>query len=420
MRNHLLPRISLAALLAAYFALAVASSFVTRLRYGPDEPAHFVYVREIATHFRMPELAHRITPDISSRASHEAHQPPLYYALAAMPYAVARGLGADTDAIWRILRIFTALIGAAWVYCLYRFAREVFGQRRCAAVLAAACVGLLPSAVYIGGVVNNDALGNATFAAAMWLMLKCVRRDAIGRKDALAIGLVCGLAMLAKPQGVFVLPTVVAASLVIRWHSGRVAQASLVNAGLAIAVALVLASPWFIRNQITYGSPVLQSLYNPGPGWSLSAVWFATVHLFRFFWTPYWLVAPFVKGDIYTRLLLAFCLVSAVGVAARIRRREPDCGLEGRADIWALMALPTVLIYVFLLRHTLVVDMGALQQGRLLLPAAGIVGAGIVAGLGALIPLAKPRAALGALLAVGLIAANIAVIQTIARFYRVY
>ncbi|MCJ7822531.1 MAG: hypothetical protein MUQ26_05550, partial [Armatimonadetes bacterium] len=42
-------RIGLALILAVYLALAALQSLATRLQWGPDEPAHIVYVRSLAS-----------------------------------------------------------------------------------------------------------------------------------------------------------------------------------------------------------------------------------------------------------------------------------------------------------------------------------------------------------------------------------
>ena len=90
-RRDIMPRMDakstrgLIAILAAFTALAVSYSLVTRLRWGPDEPAHFIYIRSIATRFELPPISHKAIGTENSVATHDGHQPPLYYALMAIP-----------------------------------------------------------------------------------------------------------------------------------------------------------------------------------------------------------------------------------------------------------------------------------------------------------------------------------------------
>ncbi len=431
-QREIYSRRAIMALIMAYIVLSTAYSLTEKLRYGPDEPAHFIYVREIGGHARFPELSHVETHDISLHSSHEAHQPPLYYMLAAVPYAVANAMGAGIDTIWRIIRFFTVLIGAAWIYFLYRLAREFFGRRRYAAVLAAACVGLLPMSVYIGGVVNNDVLMCLTFTAALWLILKCLRRGQMRWRDSITIGVVAGLAVLTKAQGLFLLPIIGLAALFVarrrNWKTIRPA----IGFVAAVVIAAIISSPWFIYNQVVYGMPITQSLYNPIPGTiGIFGLSFITDQLFKFFWIPYWLVPSFVRDPntysprlamLYTRGLLALCFMVLAGVIAYLykHRRNGVGDLSCRVDAWSLLALPGVLIYLFLIRHTVQVDRGALQQGRLLLPAAGVFGIGLItAGMYAMTN-PRIRVILGLLLIAGLIVANLMMLRSISLYHHIW
>lgn len=440
-------------LILVYIGLSVASALVTKLRYGPDEPAHFIYVREIGEHLRLPGLSHEETHEISLHSSHEAHQPPLYYVLAAVPYFVSRSLGADVNGAWLVVRLFTVLLGAGWIYFLYRLSREFLAKGRITAVVAAACVGLLPLSTYIGGVVNNDVLISMLFTAGLWLIIRAIRRDEINRKSAFQIGIVSGLAVLAKSPGLFLLPVIAAAGLIIARRRGwKDSIPTLGNAAIAILVAVFVSSIWFVRNWYVHGTFIIQSLHNPldqsdglgVTGW-IFVIQLITDQLFDYFWTPFWLVKDFIDPLLYHSLLMAFCVFVAVGVLAHLRgcrcsrSTEPYC----RSDAWVLMALPGALIYIFLFRHTLWVDRGALQQGRLLLPAAGILAVAIIIAFKTLIkrPVLKAvvkfskllkreqdvnynvirmkvDVTLSALLIIGLLAANLSVLHAIAAYYR--
>jgi len=446
-------KLAVIVLIMVYIGLSVASALVTKLRYGPDEPAHFIYVREIGEHLRLPKLSHEETHVISLHSSHEAHQPPLYYILAAVPYYVSRSLGADVNRAWLVVRLFSSLLGAGWIYFLYRLSREFLIKGRITAVIAAACIGLMPLSTYIGGVVNNDVLISMLFTAGLWLIVRTIRRDEISRKSAFQIGIVSGLAVLAKSQGLFLLPVIAVACLIIAHRRGwKDSIPSLGNAAIAILVAVLVSSIWFVRNWYVYGTFIIQSLHNPLAqsdglgiaGW-IFVIQLITSQVFDYFWTPFWLVKDFVDYQLYHKLLMAFCVFVAVGVFAHLRScrclrsTEPYC----RSDAWALMALPGVLIYIFLFRHTLWVDRGALQQGRLLLPAAGILALAIVIALKTLIKRPVLKAAvkflkllkrgqdveydvirmrvdiiLGALLIIMLLTVNLCVLNTIAAYYR--
>jgi 4-amino-4-deoxy-L-arabinose transferase-like glycosyltransferase len=417
-------------LLAVYIALSMASSFATRLRYGPDEPAHFIYVREIGSFFRMPGLAHEDTRDIALHASHEAHQPPLYYVIAALPYYLASKAGLDTDTIWTILRLFTILMGTGWVYFLYRLSRELLGPQRYAAVLSAACVGLLPMSTYIGGVVNNDALACMTFTAALWLIIRAVRRGKFTRRDVIAIGIASGLTILTKAQGIILVPTVLFAALMVARHNGwKGTKPVIIHAIASVIVAIIVSCVWFIRNWFVYDELIIQSLYNPlaqSVGGFGVVGWFAvtsliTNQLFKYFWLPYWLVPSLSQNysTLYTIALCSLCVIVTVGVIGHLRRcyKNRAGDLSCRTDVWMLLILPGILIYVSLFMHTLLVDRGALAQGRLLLPAAGVFGIGLAKCIQT-IRQSLAQKLLGLLVVIGLITANLMILNSIVLYYQ--
>ena len=99
-------------------------------------------------------------------------------------------------------------------------------------------------------------------AAGAFLLVLAVRRSTRARNVA-ALGAVTGLALIAKPSSlalIALLPGLAVAYALRRQRNVARGYA------IAAAIALVLASPMFIRNQVYYGSPiypVLSSDVNP-------------------------------------------------------------------------------------------------------------------------------------------------------------
>ena len=414
------PAIALTALILAYVALSALYSMATALQTGPDESAHFIYVREMATHFHIPQIAHDTNINLNGKASYEAHQPPLYYTLACIPYWLASALKSDQDGTWEYIRIFTVLFGAAWIFFLYKLACEFFGERSYSAILSAAFLGLLPLSVYMGGVINNDIPAAMLFTAALWLIMRSLRQRRIQQQDAVWIGIAGGLALLTKAQAIFLLPTLLAAAIMImaqsRWKNWK---PMVLNSGLAILIALAISSPWFIRNMIVFGTPSVQSLHHPGPGWSWMWVSIVLTQMFNHFWTPYWIVGRFVDNMAYTRFLLAFVVLVAISMIRFLALKSTDKTdrLQHSIAAWVILKLPLALIIISLLHRTLTVDLGLLQGGRLLLPGAGILGMSVVAGPGSFIQARSTRIIAGALLILALLLADILVFRTFGSYY---
>src|SRR5437763_6235850 len=73
---------ALAMLLAAYLALATAHNIATPVGVSPDELGHAEYIHYVVAHHRPPIFGPK-------GLVYEAHQPPLYYVLAAPVWAAA-------------------------------------------------------------------------------------------------------------------------------------------------------------------------------------------------------------------------------------------------------------------------------------------------------------------------------------------
>ena len=74
------PNLALASLLLLYLIIAWAYAYLAPLTSGPDELAHYEYVRFIAEHGRLP-----LNRQERGQASYKSDQPPLYHLITALP-----------------------------------------------------------------------------------------------------------------------------------------------------------------------------------------------------------------------------------------------------------------------------------------------------------------------------------------------
>ncbi len=413
----------LIATILIFVALSAAFSFATRLKFGPDEPAHFIYVRSMAVDHVPPPISHQETRTEDSAASHEGHQPPLYYALMAVPFALLKALGLSSDAIWRVLRLLNIPIGALWVYLVYRLARDYFRPEGYG-LGAAAFAALIPTASYISGVINNEMLISALFTWSLIPMLAYFRSGKMPPKAAAGLGSLIGLAILAKAQGMALVPLFLLAAVVVVRRQGYANWKDVLKTtALVLGVGAVVSGWWFVWCVLTYGTPMPHSLYNPmtenglidllfSPVWGLKLVLITGAALYGYFWTPFWLVWKYLGFVPYISVLAALTLAALIGFIIRLRRN----GDLDRKGLAYLIAAP-VLVYVLWLRYVVEVDPGANLQGRLLLSTTGPIAIAWVLGFDGLL---KPRRAkkVGAWVGLGLmLIANLAVIGCTIAFY---
>jgi hypothetical protein len=133
----------------------------------------------------------------------ESVNPPLYYAVAAIPYAIASG-GSVLDRV-AAMRILSTLLFGATVLFVFGFVRETLPRPPWAATAAALAVALQPQVAFVGGSINPDNLTFTAGAALFWLLARCARHGLNARRGA-AIGLALAVGALAKLSFVALFP----------------------------------------------------------------------------------------------------------------------------------------------------------------------------------------------------------------------
>jgi hypothetical protein len=271
----------LALILLVYLVLATLYAVNVPAWQAPDEPAHFNFIQELATTGRLPVLrmgdydeaynreltSRRFPPELSiAPLRYEAHQPPLYYLLGA---SVFRPTGGGLVP----LRLLSVALGALFIGLIYAMVRLIFPGRSELALGAAAFAAFLPMHVAQAASVNNDALAEVLLAAILLASIRYVKLALLSPRppsawDALAIGLLLGLALVTKVSAYVALPIALAAPL-IAWYEARrtsinnspihhspIHRSSFIvhHSALILLPAFLLALPWYLRNASLYGN----------------------------------------------------------------------------------------------------------------------------------------------------------------------
>lgn len=291
-------------LLTLYFLLGVTYAVVTPVFEASDELWHYPMIRHLADGNPLPiQGADRVGP-----WKQQASQPPLYYYVgAALTFWIdtsdmeqVRWLNPHVDngvitedgninlAIhdpafnqWQgtllavhLVRLFSVLLGATTVYFTYRIARAVAPERPEIVLGATAVNAFLPMFLFISGAVNNDNLVMSLVGLALVMMIYSVDRKQVSAvsKQAnrslsigycLLLGVVIGLAALAKFPGLALIFMALGTIFIVEWQqSAREATAGLLLRllGRTLLKWLVVAIPfvaiagwWYWRNKVLYG-----------------------------------------------------------------------------------------------------------------------------------------------------------------------
>lgn len=411
-------------LILSFLVLALIYSVVTPPFESPDEIGHFSYVTHI--------LNTRSLPVQRLGVHGEAHQPPLYYMIAALMaapanledqtghfrsnpafmwagrggYDVNAGLHGSAETFpfrgralaLHLARLSSVLMGAVTVAFTVLIAWSVFPDHPRAGLLAGALVAFTPQFLFIGGSVNNDNLLTMLATLSWWQLLRTRARPHQRRQWACA-GALIGAGFLAKINGGLVIGGVAGITLLSCAFERRSLKLLVEGAWIMAVMAALLSGWWFLRNHLLYGDPLGWQVYEQIFGVNLrygALQWgdlyeFYTVQ-FRSFWGVFgWMnvTAP----DWFYRVFGLLCLLGLLGLGVRAfrHRRVTQSGSRDRA-------IPILLLFVaFVVQQAYMLAViarcnASCYQGRYIFPAIAPVMILLSWGLTGLLPRGRGKA----------------------------
>ncbi len=410
--------ILLTVILVLFFGVSALYNGTTPLYETPDELQHTAFIVWLADGQGLP----MVDADDLGPWGQEGAQPPLYYWIMATlvgkvphhdasnlaevnPYA---GIGDpqrldnknrvlhDIDQeSWpypdgvlfpHLVRAISTLMAVGTLLGLYRLGRLIFPDRPGVALGMVGLVAFMPQFLFLSASVNN---GNLVILISTWvlvLLTSWLKVSELPRWPSLVgLGVLLGLAVLAKYSGLLLWPLV---ALIMVWLAWRQKSARwLLTAGsIVFGLALALSGWWFVRNLLLYGdlSALNVHLEIMGARRELPTG-LAAVREFRGFRYSFWglfgwfnVLAP----EPFYWIMDALTILGLVGLVVfgvRSFRRLPG---------WTQQALGMLIIWLGLvvigiLRWT---TMTPASQGRLLYPALGGLALFLVAGWAVLLP----------------------------------
>jgi len=286
------PRLTLGILIAlvvAHFALAATYASITPYRQpgallglglarkigdigAPDERQHVNYVIHLLDGKGFPVFS---PTDPHLGEDYQSHQPPAYYLLEAA-WCKVTGVSDLTDRGNGLrIRLLNAFIGAGTVAGTFFLA--LWGLRRPeVALTAASFVAFLPMFTGLSGAVSNDPLLILLCTWILALTARCLR-DGWSWKQVVLIGVLTGVALLTKTTALALAPVLLLAGFLGRRFPaqdksdgaeetgnalGITSSPSMAMVAAAAGLALVVVSPWWIRNQELYHDPLAIGAFN--------------------------------------------------------------------------------------------------------------------------------------------------------------
>jgi 4-amino-4-deoxy-L-arabinose transferase-like glycosyltransferase len=255
------------------FALGALYAIYTPAWQAPDEPAHYNYVKYLATTHRFPVLkpgdypagyleeikAARFPPELPiDPLRYEFHQPPLYYLLAVPVYGVFNGN-------LLALRLLSVILGTMLLLVIQWTVQALAPNRPFVALGATAFAAFLPMHLAMTAAANNDILAELLLTLLLLLSIRYLKPSpnvSESRPEIqllMLMGITTGLCFVTKSAIYVGLPlALLAISLKKLWLTGDPetggSRPGLVTAAIIYLLpAVALGLPWWVRNIALYG-----------------------------------------------------------------------------------------------------------------------------------------------------------------------
>jgi hypothetical protein len=354
-------------ILAAHFALCILWGLRVPLYDAPDEPGHYDYVLYLANRHALPEYR----PD-RQEVHWEGHQPPLYYAMAAVvlaPTGVLRRSNHELDAFrqqsWRfweamadptapidprrpwpfaptlhdlpalrLLRILSAVLSTATVLGVFLLARAIF-QRGTLAMWACGVTAFIPQVTFMGGVVNSDSLSNLISVYGLLVMVTAIRRGQLGAGRAVGAGLLAGLGITTKLLTGFLAPSfLLTLALVVGPRRRAIMLTCLFFAAMVAVASWYLVPHWHTQAQVIAVSTGTEAAEGGGSSLAVTGSLLSLRNLVYFlgwlplaFFTSFWGRFGWMSVTLPTYVYAVYAgatTAAAAGVVARPHGNSAD------------------------------------------------------------------------------------------------
>lgn len=398
----------LALIVLIYFVIATLYAIWTPKWQAPDEPAHFNYIRHIAETGTLPVLqpgdydqaylekikAEKFPATLPiDSIRYESYQPPLYYLVATPLYWLMRGAGIDAAVI--ALRLFSVVLGVLVLLVAFNVIHSIYPDDRLLALATVGLMATIPQHIAVSASISNDLAAELVLVLIVWLAVKRIQRTLSDSQYVWLGGILFGAALLTKttvyvPGAIILLGAQVAYT---RLNASRLTFYSLRFPFYSFALALLVASPMFIRGALIYGmtDPLGIARHDAvvigQPTTAQMIAQFGFKHIafdffavtFKSFWAQFGWMGVLVNDRIYVALAM-LCVIALFGFALYVARlvRQRELLTPAQQAILALLSL----LLIVALADYVAYNFKFLQfQGRYLFPALIAIALGLVIGL---------------------------------------
>ncbi|MEW5958569.1 MAG: glycosyltransferase family 39 protein, partial [Chloroflexota bacterium] len=281
----------LALILFIFACLALAHSFWLPLHEAPDEVAHFLYTRFIATTGRLP-----LDDEERELAGYKSYRPPLYHIFSATLIEWANGENfprlkfvwesprfemanallntkrlANTEdelppfdgdiLMWHLGRLVSIVLSMGTITVAFFTILELFPENYWLALVSASIPAFVPTFIFISSSMSTDALTGLILGFYVWMLVKLVKSDNIQKsvpwKNYILLGLLIGASTTTNYATVLLPLQVVGVVTFLVWRH-RWGRTDWLRRVAATGIAAIIAAGWWFIYLIVYFNEIDQ------------------------------------------------------------------------------------------------------------------------------------------------------------------
>jgi hypothetical protein len=187
------------------------------------------------------------------------HQAPLAYILGALASSSLPGLDPPL-----VLRALTMVCGLATAWAVSRTCAVAFPGEPVLQLVAIGVGLTLPMGVYLNQVFGNEPFFALFGTLALWATLRLLRDDSpsAATRASLTVGVLMGLAVLAKATGWILLAPLLGATALAAYRRTRSLRVLAADVGAALAAVLAVSGWYYVRNLLAFGGAYAWGMYH--------------------------------------------------------------------------------------------------------------------------------------------------------------
>lgn len=231
------------AILTLLAVIAVRNAFTYPTRAGYDAPEYIAYSRDLIERGELPP-----------EGTGAYYTPPGFPVLAGAATRLGTALGVDETE--RLGQLLNAIVIVATGVLVFLLGRILWPRRPLLWLAAVAFYAFFPIVLKTGAMFHPEPLEMLLTAAALVVLAHMVRTARYSWRFAVPLGVLLGLGQLVRAWSLWVVVVSIVVLVTVA-VTDRVARTKALGAlGIAVVVAALVPSPWYVHQAQHYSNPV--------------------------------------------------------------------------------------------------------------------------------------------------------------------